>query len=347
MDGKKWNSRRQRSGAAGASVFWLGLGLVACSADVLPPVPEGAADDMVVSGEAPAAAESNASAAAESMANQESQANSLPMPATPSEPAVADDTAAMPEVEEEKPPPALSLPGSNESEASADPAAEAVDEPSNLQTAVDPASSPSAEEPAPEPVDEPSPPAEMVVPESSATTPVEPAPVDPAPVDEGTGSMDPPAGPLPPEVVDGNLVQNSSLEDGLSGWGVWGGQLAVTQAFVHSGAFAGVVTERTETWQGGVQDVLASVQTGVTYQARAFATVSGDAAADVILTLKVTCDGTDDYINIVAARATPGTWTELSGSVTLPSCTLEAADLYVEGPPAGIDLYFDDVSLAP
>ena len=64
-------------------------------------------------------------------------------------------------------------------------------------------------------------------------------------------------------------------------------------------------------------------------------------------TAKVTCAGTDSFIQIGNAMANSTTWTEVTGSFTVPNCTpTTTVDVYVEGPAAGTDMYVDDVFLS-
>ncbi len=205
-----------------------------------------------------------------------------------------------------------------------DPEPQAVDSPANQQAEDDP-TEPSPEEP----------------PAASTPEPSEPTP----PQDEPAEPPAPVVAPPEPDPAPGNLITNPGLENGSAGWTVWSGQLAVTQGFVHTGNSAGVVTNRTETWNGPVHDVLGAAEAGATYQAAAFVSVSG--SANVMLSIKVTCNGTEEYINIASSTASPGSWVEVSGSVTLPDCALQEAAFYIEGPPAGIDLHFDDVTFTP
>jgi hypothetical protein len=64
------------------------------------------------------------------------------------------------------------------------------------------------------------------------------------------------------------------------------------------------------------------------------------------MTAKITCAGAaDQFVQIGAASATDGAWTQLTGSFTVPSCSLSGLIVYFEGPPAGVNEYVDDVEL--
>ena len=85
--------------------------------------------------------------------------------------------------------------------------------------------------------------------------------------------------------------------------------------------------------------------------ARAWARLTDGAAADVKLTLNWTDDSGDHWIQFATVEATSSEWVELVGTIDFGAVsvdgTLTAANVYVEGPPAGRGLYVDDVSVHP
>ena len=52
--------------------------------------------------------------------------------------------------------------------------------------------------------------------------------------------------------------------------------------------------------------------------------------------------GSDQFLPIASRTGSSSSWVELSGSLVLPNCPLAAVTLYVEGPPAGVDILVDD-----
>jgi hypothetical protein len=155
-----------------------------------------------------------------------------------------------------------------------------------------------------------------------------------------------PSGPIVvPPAAGGNLLTNPGFEDGMTGWEAWGGQLSVVADPVHAGSSSGKASSRTDTWNGGARDILALVEAGKTYQASAWATTSGSGQT-VALTLKTVCGATEEYLTLASSTTMVGTWTELSGTLTVPSCSLQSLMLYVEGPSVGTDLFIDDMSLS-
>jgi endo-1,4-beta-xylanase len=146
--------------------------------------------------------------------------------------------------------------------------------------------------------------------------------------------------PAPGEVD--NLVANPSFESSLDGWTTWGGTLSRSSATAHQGAQSALHTGRTADWQGPVYSLTALAQTGYSYTASAWAQI---ATADPLnLTAKIVCDGAEQYVNLASLSGVPGQWVFLSGILSVPQCTtLGELDLYVNGPPAGVDLLVDDV----
>jgi hypothetical protein len=181
-------------------------------------------------------------------------------------------------------------------------------------------------------------------------------------------SLDESSGPV-------NLVQNPGFEDGTVAWSSFSdGSLMPTittsSTFVHSGLFAGYVTDRTQAFEGMVQEMGGVMLPGHTYAVNAWALFDipdagaggSDAAPPpqtepLYVTAAERCldDGAAvvNYVNIVIINKTPDTWTQLTSAYTVsgngvgvdPQCTLTGLELYVAGPAAGVDLYVDDVSV--
>jgi hypothetical protein len=161
-----------------------------------------------------------------------------------------------------------------------------------------------------------------------------------------------------------NLIQNPGFELGTSPWysftsSIGAALLQVSSQYAHSGTYSGWVSDRTATFQGTAQDLTQSATQGQTYAASAWVLVQnpGDAGTDAgaiqdqpaSITVAATCltDGASNitYLQAGAAAANSSSWTKVSGSFTVPVCTLTALQFYVEGPAVGIDLYVDDVSV--
>ena len=169
---------------------------------------------------------------------------------------------------------------------------------------------------------------------------------------------------LPMAGCEASRLLNGDLELGTSAhWSSWGGATvsAVTseQHPVQQGQTALLTTNRSASWQGPVHSVLGLISDSVNYQVQAWvrlgegATVSDNHSAKITMKVVQTLGGVDTthYLTVSPDTAvTSQQWTKVSGSITLTlndASELTQADLYIEGPPAGIDLYVDSVSMTP
>jgi hypothetical protein len=145
-----------------------------------------------------------------------------------------------------------------------------------------------------------------------------------------------------------NVLPDGTFESGIGSWFTWNGSLSTTTTLSHSGAQAAVLTNRTG--NGPIARSLNGlVQAGKTYQVALWSTIGNTtSAANVNITRKLTCDGATSYAWIGSqVSVSPGVWSKLGGTLTLPACTnMTDVMIYVEGPGAGIDLYVDDVTVA-
>ncbi|HEX3478559.1 MAG TPA: endo-1,4-beta-xylanase [Kofleriaceae bacterium] len=151
----------------------------------------------------------------------------------------------------------------------------------------------------------------------------------------------------PRQELGPELIANPGFETDAAGWfGFGGATVSSTAAQAHSGARSGLATGRTQTFQGPGYNILAAgAIPGATYQASAWVRIAGAALSPVSMTLKSTCAGTDSFQRIGITTANDAGWTLLTGTITLPSCAATELTAYFENPPAGVDLYIDDVSL--
>jgi hypothetical protein len=151
-----------------------------------------------------------------------------------------------------------------------------------------------------------------------------------------------------------NLIENPGFEAGLTPWtAVFGGTLAVTTEQAHAGLHSGKVSDRTYDYQGVHYDLTSLVSPGASYAASAFARVGNGTGATLKLTAQLTCSGETNprYSTLQeVTNASDSAWSALGGTLAIPTssdCALVHLLLYVEGPPAGYDLYVDDVSVTP
>lgn len=153
-----------------------------------------------------------------------------------------------------------------------------------------------------------------------------------------------------PEVAAEDMlgdVINPGFEDGnTTGWTVWAGDLSPSKAAVHTGDYSGLVTERTEAWQGPVRDLIDVIKDGHTYQFSVWVKLDNADDSYVKLTIQQADGDGTHYTVISEATAYNDRWVQLSGTFT-PDITgyLEGLNLYVEGPAAGVQFYVDDLQI--
>jgi hypothetical protein len=149
--------------------------------------------------------------------------------------------------------------------------------------------------------------------------------------------------------VETELVTNQGFEANTAGWvGSFGTSITSSTLQAHSGARSLRIANRNlGTWQGAEYNLLGLAAPGETLSANLWTRVVGDPSEPVQFTLRSTCQGGPTvYTAVASGTATNTRWTELSGTVTIPSCNLTQLVIYAEGPRTGIVLHIDDVSIA-
>jgi endo-1,4-beta-xylanase len=142
-----------------------------------------------------------------------------------------------------------------------------------------------------------------------------------------------------------NLITNSTFETGTAGWFGFGPSVIGTTTDAHSGDQAAVASGRTATWNGIATNLTSVVTSTATYRASAYVKVQNAATAPVNLTAAVRCaGGPQQFLPVASGSASNSAWTELSGSVQMPNCSISEFILYAEGPAAGVDILLDDVT---
>lgn len=143
-----------------------------------------------------------------------------------------------------------------------------------------------------------------------------------------------------------NLVANSGFETGTAGWFGWGPTTVGTTTDANSGELAAIGTNRTASWNGIATNLTSSLEPTASYSASAWVKLGGAASDAIVLTAALRCAGeAQQFIRVASGTGTDSGWTELSGSVQVPNCSLEEFVLYVEGPAAGVDILLDDVAV--
>ncbi len=150
---------------------------------------------------------------------------------------------------------------------------------------------------------------------------------------------------IPRQGPSDNLIPNASFENGVGGWTAWGGAaIEASTTYARTGTRSALLYNRSGNWQGPVFDLRPLVIAGETYEISAWGRIEGLSADVMNITVKTVCsDGLENYHQVDSILADNMSWSELSGSLTLPDCNLTEVSLYFDGPEAGVDVYLDDV----
>ncbi len=142
-----------------------------------------------------------------------------------------------------------------------------------------------------------------------------------------------------------NVATNPGFETGdTTGWFAFGPcTLSAETAHVHSGNYAGLVTNRTDTWNGIAQSLQGILQANQTCNISAWVMLAGGPVQSMQLTIqKVDSSGTS-YVLVASGSVSTNGWTLLSGQYTYnPSGTVSALNLYAEMPSSSNAAFFID-----
>jgi glucuronoarabinoxylan endo-1,4-beta-xylanase len=148
-----------------------------------------------------------------------------------------------------------------------------------------------------------------------------------------------------------NLATNPGFETGdTTGWFAFGPcTLIVETNQVHSGNYACLVTNRTDTWNGVAQSFVGVLQPGQTYNISAWLLLAGGPSQTMSLTMQKVDDSGTSYTWTASGSVSPSGWTQLSGQYTFnPSGTVSALTLYAEVPSnSNAAYYIDDLMIQP
>lgn len=151
-----------------------------------------------------------------------------------------------------------------------------------------------------------------------------------------------------PRAVGQNLLGNPGFEYGsTSGWSGFGGPtLSVETVQIHSGVYAALVTNRTQTYMGIAQSMASYLQSNRTYNISAWVRLASGASQNMQLTVQQIDGGGTSYITINSNSVSTNAWTQLAGQFTFtPTGTLTNLTLYAEMPTGTNAYYIDDVSV--
>jgi hypothetical protein len=143
-----------------------------------------------------------------------------------------------------------------------------------------------------------------------------------------------------------NVIGNSDFEAGASGWFGFGNvSVEATASRAHGGAQSARVSGRTANWNGLATSLVGRLTPGASYSVSAWAQV-GSGSSSVNLSFQNACEGAaTNFTFLAGATASASAWTQLQGTLVVPACNLTTANFYIEGAPAGVDIYLDDVEV--
>jgi endo-1,4-beta-xylanase len=142
-----------------------------------------------------------------------------------------------------------------------------------------------------------------------------------------------------------NMVTNGDFESDANGWFSWNGSVSSSAAKAQKGSRSLLVSGGSGT--GPAATNISGIQAGATYNVSFWVSVGKVASAQVNVTRALTCGGNTSYSWVGNNGAVSAdSWTQLSGSVAVPSdCASPALMVYAEGGGANVDLYVDNVSV--
>ena len=148
-----------------------------------------------------------------------------------------------------------------------------------------------------------------------------------------------------------NLLSNPGFETGnTAGWFSWGPCTISAEAnLVHSGGYAALVTNRTDTWNGIARSLMGILQPNQSYYFSAWLRLAGGSSQTMALTLQQVDDSGTAYTWIASGTVSTNGWIQFSGQYTFaPSGTVSALNLYAEMPSSTNASYLiDDLVVQP
>ena len=153
----------------------------------------------------------------------------------------------------------------------------------------------------------------------------------------------------PPPFCADELVPNGTFEQGIGGWTANGARLTLDTADASAGRAALRVVDREADWASPQLDLTDILSEGVAWELRTQVRADGSAPAPLKWTLRADmASGAPHYTVLWEGEGQPGVWAEAQATVSLElPGTPTKLTLYLEGPPAGVDVAVDSVSLKP
>ena len=150
------------------------------------------------------------------------------------------------------------------------------------------------------------------------------------------------------EIIDttpvntGNVVTNSTFENGTTGWAPSGPvTLAAVNNAAHSGNYSLKASDRGENWAGPSYDLTGKVVKEKSYNVDLWVMYNDEAAAATEV-IKATFN--PGYVTIGQVTANKGQWTKITGSISIPA-DFDSFSFYVEADNKDLSFYVDDVTV--
>jgi len=142
-----------------------------------------------------------------------------------------------------------------------------------------------------------------------------------------------------------NLATNPGFETGeTTGWFAFGPcTISAESTCVHSGNYAGSVTNRSATWNGIAQSFLGVLQPGQTYDISAWILLAGGSNQTMSLTMQESDSSGTSYTWTASGTVSTNGWTQLEGQYTFnPTGAVTSLFLYAEVPSSTNAAYYID-----
>ncbi|MGO8837671.1 MAG: carbohydrate binding domain-containing protein [Limisphaerales bacterium] len=148
-----------------------------------------------------------------------------------------------------------------------------------------------------------------------------------------------------------NLATNPGFEIGdTTGWFAFGPcTISAQGSQVHSGNYAGLVTNRTDTWNGIAQSFQGVLQAGQTYNISVWLLLASGSSQTMALTLQKADGSGTSYTWIASGSVSTNSWVQFEGQYTFaPTGPVSVLNLYAEVPSSSNAAYFiDDLVVQP
>lgn len=144
-----------------------------------------------------------------------------------------------------------------------------------------------------------------------------------------------------------NLINAAGFESGLGSWTSTAAVgLATTTSQSHTGAFSARMTNRAQDWYGPRQTLQGPFTDGEQIAVALWVKVENAAEAPFNILIRQSDSSGIQFHYIVQDTATNTEWRELRGTFNLDiTGTLTSLEIWVAGPPAGVNFLVDDVTV--